>query len=177
MKGRKIFMVAGYRKSLNIGEHYSYSENLTQFFFFSGEQKKIFHRGRIIQLSTFLLFFHQGILPQNFWSLLYVREWGSLSLSLFWSKKENQFCKHFVLTLSCDVISILEVEVFDPLCILHPPVTWIRVQCNKGKWDFHFLNFTCSRSIHEKRFQLSLYVLFCPSLRHIVSTHWIQKMI
>ena len=52
-------MGAGYRKSLNIGEHYSYSENLTQFFFFSGEQKKIFHRGRIIQLSTFLLFFSQ----------------------------------------------------------------------------------------------------------------------
>ena len=146
------------------------------FFLFRRAKENISSRTNNPIINFFVVFSQRDFAPKL--QVFVVGEgMGLIVFILFWSKKENQFCKHFVLTLLCDVISILEVEIFDPLCILHPPVTWIRVQCNKGKWDFHFLNFTCSRSIHEKRFQLSLYVLFCPSLRHIVSTHWIQKMI
>ena len=149
-------MGAGYRKSLNIGEHYSYSENLPQVFFLFRRAKEnisLLTNNPIINFSFTTRHFAPKLL------VFVVGEGMGLIVFIFMLIKEG---KSILRTFRLDSIMLCNqgswrfsgVEVFDPLCILHPPVTWIRVQCNKGKWDFHFLKFTCSRSIHGERFQL-----------------------
>ena len=95
-------MGAGYRKSLNIGEHYSYSENLPQvFFLFRRAEENISSRTNNPIINFFVVFSPRDFAPKLL--VFVVGEGMGLIVFIFMLIKEG---KSVLRTFSLDSIML-----------------------------------------------------------------------